>query len=244
MRSRDISSAVSRLGGAGDRDVAPGGLAALALGAPEHAATYLSRALEEEPERELRTTVLVELARAEGLARGPRSMEYYEEATRVSEDPVIRASAMIEMAAIMWYAGEVKRPLELLDRALVEVADHDEALMVRAETMRTAFTAYVPSLVDGFVTRLPRMRELATSARPGTRPLAMLLAGWGSMRDEPREGVRALVELGWDEGRYLAEATASSCCRRGSARWCSARSSIVQLRSSPQCAPRVERAGR
>ena len=64
--------------------------------------------------------------------------------------------------------------------------------MVRAETMRAAFTAYDPSLVDGFEMRLPRMRELATSARPGTRPLAMLLAGWGSMRDEPqRPGSRA-----------------------------------------------------
>jgi DNA-binding CsgD family transcriptional regulator len=178
---------------------------ALALGAPENATAYLQRALKEAPERELRTTVLLELARAESLARGPRSMEYYEQVVRVTEDPVIRASAMIELAAIMWYAGEVKRPLELLDGALVEVADHDEALMVRAETMRAAFTAYVPSLVDGFVTRLPRMRELAASARPGTRSLAMVLAGWGSMRDEPRDRVRALVELGWDEGRYLAD---------------------------------------
>jgi len=178
---------------------------ALALGAPENAATFLSRALEEAPERELRTTVLLELGLAEKLARQPTATARFEEVRRLAVDPVTRASAMIELAWIMWYAGEVKLPLELLDRGLVEVADRDEAFMVRAETMRAAFTAYDPCLLEGFEMRLPRMRELATSARPGTRPLAMLLAGWGSMRDEPRDRVRALVELGWDDGRYLAD---------------------------------------
>ena len=170
-------------------------------------------------------------------------MEYYEEATRVSEDPVIRASAMVEMAAIMWYAGEVKRPLGLLDRALVEVADHDEALMVRAETMRTAFTAYVPSL---FGARDPSAADAGTGDErpPGHAPAGDAVGRLGIDARRTQGGVRALVELGWDEGRYLAEGDSIELLPQGISALVHARSSIVQLRSSPQCAPRVERAGR
>ena len=47
---------------------------AVALGAPENAATYLSRALEEGCERDLRLAILLELATAEKLARRPTAL--------------------------------------------------------------------------------------------------------------------------------------------------------------------------
>ena len=43
------------------------------------------------------------------------------------------------------------------------------------------------------------------SAGAGARARAMLLACWGAFRDEPPDRIHALVERGWDHGRYLAE---------------------------------------
>jgi hypothetical protein len=179
---------------------------ALGLGAPEIAASYLSRALAEGPERELRTTVLLELGRAERLARHPTAIERFEDVRRLAEDPTTRARAMIEQAEILSYVGEWRQALGLLDGAIEELTEREGAVALRAEAIRATLMAYDPRLVDAFEQRVPRLHKLAASRRPGSRPLAMLLAGWGMQRGEPPERTFALVQLGWDEGRYLVDA--------------------------------------
>ena len=177
----------------------------LAVGAPDAAATYLDRALEEYPERTLRLVLLLELGRAEQLARSPKALARYDEARALANDPVTRAKAMLEQVAITVYMGDATQALALVDGALAELPDHDEATAVEAQTWRAVATAHNPRLITSYVERLPLLQELAESGRAGTRPLALLLASRAAQQGERAEQVRAMVERGWDDGAYLAD---------------------------------------
>jgi DNA-binding CsgD family transcriptional regulator len=178
---------------------------ALALGAPESAARYLQRALREAPERELRTTVLLELGRAEQLSALPSAGERFAEAGRLAEDPGTRSRAMIEQAWPAVLAGDWQEVVTLLDGALRDLPAGEEPLRARAELMRATMASYDPRLVHEFVARLPTLEELVASGGPGTRGLALLLAAWRAQRDEPADRVLPLVARGWDGGRYLEQ---------------------------------------
>jgi DNA-binding CsgD family transcriptional regulator len=180
---------------------------ALALGAPDSAANYLRRALEEGCERGLRTTLLLELAGAEKLARQPAAIEHFEEVRRIAEDPVTRATAAIEQAEVLVFSGDWKQPLALLDSAAADVRENAPELALRADAFRTTAIGYDPRLVGEFERRLPAMRELAVSGGAAARPLSMMLAGVGAHRGEPRDQVCSHAERGWDDGRYLSEET-------------------------------------
>ncbi|MGH2871456.1 MAG: helix-turn-helix transcriptional regulator [Solirubrobacteraceae bacterium] len=175
---------------------------ALVLGAPDNAATYLSRALEEGCERELRATLLLELATTEQLARMPAAIEHFEQASRTTNDPALRARAMIGHGQALVYTGDWPAASDLVGVALTELGDSDPALALYAETLRAPMAAYDPRLIDAFEERLPALHEAAT-ATDGGRPLALLLACVAAARGEHPDHVRALVERGWDEGRFL-----------------------------------------
>jgi DNA-binding CsgD family transcriptional regulator len=180
---------------------------ALELGAPDSAANYLSRALEEGCDRGLRATLLLELAGSEKLARQPAAIDHFEEVRRVAEDPVTRATAAIELAEVLVFSGDWKQPLALLDSAAGDARERAPELALRAEAFRTTAIGYDPRLVGEFERRLPAMRELALSGGAAARPLSMMLAGVGAHRGEPRDQVRAHAERGWDDGQYLSEET-------------------------------------
>ena len=107
----------------------------LAVGAPEAAAIYLDRALEEAPERKLRLALMLELGRAEQLGRSPRALARYDEARALADDPVTRARVMLEQVAITIYMGDAVKALALVDGALAELTDPDEATAVEAQTL-------------------------------------------------------------------------------------------------------------
>jgi DNA-binding CsgD family transcriptional regulator len=178
---------------------------ALKLGAPDSAANYLKRALEEGCERGLRAALLLELAGAEKLAREPAAIEHFEEVRRIAEDPVTRATAAIEQAEILVFSGDWKQPLALLDSAAADARERAPELALTADVFRITAVGYDPRLVGEFERRLPAMRELAVTAGAAARPLSMMLAGLGAHRGEPRDQVCSHAERGWDDGRYLTE---------------------------------------
>ena len=177
---------------------------ALAAGAPDSAMAYLARALDEGPERELRAATLLELGLAELVVNQPGATEHFDEVCRVSVDRPTRARAMIEQAGIaVWQDGNWTQALAFLDGARAELADGPPDLRMRAESMHAIRTMVDSNLIGAFVERLPVLEELAAGGGPGTRPLVLLLASWAAQHDALPERVRHLVDLGWDEGRYL-----------------------------------------
>ena len=178
---------------------------AVALGAPDNAATYLSRALEEGPARELRAALMMELAVAEKLARRPAALDHFVQARQLASDPALRAQAAIEQAEILLYVGEWEAFEDFVDEAIEDTAELGRDIFVRTQTVLAAHEAYDARLVERFLQRLPQLEGLVDEGGPVTRPLALLLALNAASRDEPTERVQALLEHGWDGGRYVAD---------------------------------------
>ena len=178
---------------------------AMELGAPDSAATYLTRALEEGCERGPRATLLLELARAEKLARQSAAIEHFEEVRRIAEDPVTRATAAIELAEVLLFSGDWQEPIALLDSAVTDARERDPELALRADVMRTTAIGYDPRLVGDFERRLLALREPAANGGAAARSLSLMLAGIGAHRGERADRVCSHAERGWDGGRYLSD---------------------------------------
>jgi DNA-binding CsgD family transcriptional regulator len=177
---------------------------ALARGGPEAAIAYLSRALAEGGERELRARIAFELATAQRLVGDPVMVEHFEEARRTAVDPALRNTAALELASSLSLQGERDRPLALVQRALEDLGDGAPDLGVRLECFAAALTSSDPRLVSEFDQRTAALQELlqrGTSARA----LALLLAVVFAWRNHGASEVAALVELGWDGGRVLED---------------------------------------
>jgi DNA-binding CsgD family transcriptional regulator len=177
---------------------------ALVLGAPDSAVAYLTRALGEGCDRELRTKVLLELGLAEKLAGRPAAAEHLAEVRRIAVDPLVRATATLEEVEVRLFSGDWQRAGVLLDVARAELDGDDEQLLGRTDAARTTLAAYDVRLVGDFAPRLRELRALAARDGSAARPVAMALAGIGAMRGEPLDRIRSLAERGWDDGRYLA----------------------------------------
>lgn len=178
---------------------------ALALGAPDAAATYLARALEEGPESDARATLVLELAQAEQLAAQPASVERFQEARRLATDSGTRAAASFSLAISAFFGGDWELMLESVDAALRDLADSDGPLRMRVEATRAAISMYDPRLVSAFHERLPILEWLVEEGVPGTRSIAFVLAAYRAQRDLAPTSIRPLVERAWGAGRYLEE---------------------------------------
>lgn len=186
---------------------------ARARGAPETAAAYLGRALEEGAGHELRVALLHELATAEKLLRDPTAITHLEEAMALTGDPVERARAAIDLAEILTAFGQWDRFVVLLEPALTGLGDRDSELALRLHTLRAGVAAFDPRLVGELEPQLPRLRALVEQGTPAGRGLALLLAGIAGLRGERLEQIAPLVARGLDDGRFLVdEGSESTLC--------------------------------
>ena len=177
---------------------------AQARGAPENAAAYLRRALEEGTGRQLRVGLLHELATAEKVMREPGAIAHLQEAMALADDPVTRARVAYDLAEIL-ALGQWERFVAVLEPALAELGDRDPELALRLHTLRAALGAHDPRLVGELEPRLPQLRALAEQGTPAGRGLALVLAAIAGGRGEGLEQIVPLVARGLDEGRFLAD---------------------------------------
>jgi DNA-binding CsgD family transcriptional regulator len=179
---------------------------AMARGAPENAVAFLTRALEEGGDRELRAALCLELALAERLAQpGPAMVEHLREAHRLAEEPVLGARAALELATALGLTGQWDEGHRIVEDSLERLGDLDEGLRVRLESLRAAISAGDPRIVADFNRRLPMLHALVSDNPGSARALAMLLGSVAAWRGESSASVLALVELGWSGGRALHE---------------------------------------
>ncbi|HEX6488711.1 MAG TPA: LuxR C-terminal-related transcriptional regulator [Candidatus Dormibacteraeota bacterium] len=179
---------------------------ALALAAPDTAAVYLARALAENPERQLRSALMLELATAEHACGSPAAIEHYEEVRRLSDDPAARARAALAVAELGWFAtGDNARYLALSDLALADIGAGDQGAQLRAEAARAGYMLYDPRASASFRQRVPELERLRREGGAGARPLALVLAAYKAQTDAGTEAVVASSEQGWDSGAYLSD---------------------------------------
>jgi DNA-binding CsgD family transcriptional regulator len=93
----------------------------LTRGAPEATVAYLTRALEERVDGELRGELLVELGFAEGRIDGPASAEHLLQALELITDPARRGEVAMECARALWLQSRLREALALSERVRAEV---------------------------------------------------------------------------------------------------------------------------
>lgn len=177
---------------------------AVARGAPEDAAAYLSRALREGCERDLRAELTFELGIAAKLDAQPSMAERFSEARRLARDPVLRNRAALELAWAVTMRGEWDSALALAETALADLGGRAPELTIRLERFRAGSAVYDRRIVGEFDRRLPELRELVARAGDPARSLALLLAAAAAFRGEPAREVVGYVDRGWDGGRALS----------------------------------------
>jgi DNA-binding CsgD family transcriptional regulator len=173
---------------------------ALAQGAPENAAVYLHRALEEGVEREVRAELLHELAAATRLANPLEAIAQLREAQSIAADPVLRARVGLDLAQLFTFLGDWGQSVAAVDAALMEVGERDRELAVLLERLACGNAAYDPRLVERFDRGRSVLRAAIEDSVPTARAPALLLAGIASVRGEDLDEVVALVERGLDAG--------------------------------------------
>jgi DNA-binding CsgD family transcriptional regulator len=93
----------------------------VARGEPGVAIRLLTRALEEPPDRAVRSKVLVALARAEALVRSPMTAERYGEALSAADDVSLRASLLLELGHAQISAMDWRAATETFEQGMREL---------------------------------------------------------------------------------------------------------------------------
>jgi DNA-binding CsgD family transcriptional regulator len=107
---------------------------ALERGAPEIAASYVRRALEEPPAEAERAALLLSLGIAEGRAGQPDAIAHLEQAlVAAGSEHRVLIGASARLARAYYYADRAERAVEMLEWTLAAVADTDAALALRLE---------------------------------------------------------------------------------------------------------------
>ncbi|MFJ9564556.1 BTAD domain-containing putative transcriptional regulator [Streptomyces fuscichromogenes] len=142
-------------------------------GAPDAAATYLTRVLAEPPAPERRPEVLLDLGRAETLGNGPAAVEHLRQAYDTLADPARRAAAALLLARILVFAGGHGQATEFARRAAAdlpaELSDERQGLLALER---------ISGFMHGLDQKLWRSVEdpAVEGAGPGARMLAANLA--------------------------------------------------------------------
>ena len=155
---------------------------AMQSGAPSAAAALLDRALAEPPPLEQRVSLLREAARAEASAGRETACARLEEALRIASHPIERAEIALEVAEAYAALFRWVDAVDVIERALAELGDADEALAAQLEgelVVAGLHDARRASLVAPVLARLSSRSPLESTAEPlaVAQGMAMVLAG-------------------------------------------------------------------
>jgi DNA-binding CsgD family transcriptional regulator len=157
--------------------------AALQSGAPAAAADLLCRAMAEPPPRAERIDVLREAARAQASAGSETACVQLEEALRLAADKRQRAQIALEMAEAYAALFRWVDAVDVVERALQELGEADEALAARLEGELVVCGLHdarrasrVARALDRLAVRAPAGSEVV-EAQAVAQGMAMVLAG-------------------------------------------------------------------
>lgn len=165
---------------------------ALARGAVEEATRYLRRALEEPPQSCLRADVLYELGSVAARINVDEAYRCLEQALELAVDVRHRAEIVLALARVMGTARDTRSALAVLDRAVAEVGDLDEALRVRLEAEYISVARRYPATRTQASQRL---QALAEHAEPASLAGCMLLANLAADALEEKGAVDLATRL-------------------------------------------------
>jgi DNA-binding CsgD family transcriptional regulator len=178
-------------------------VAASLSGAPEQAAAYLDRALNEPPPPGARAGLLYELGAAELLARDPAATDHLAQALAATDDPGRRGEVAVLLGRAAVSSGRLIDARELLGPVIEQLGETLPGVVARLESYRWAAGVWDPRVAPELERQLPRLRELAERAGPAGRSLLLLIAFRLAFDGGRHEDIVALCERALDQGRLI-----------------------------------------
>jgi DNA-binding CsgD family transcriptional regulator len=183
---------------------------AKARGAPDVAAVYLRRALEEPPETGGRAVILHELGRAEALAGQPEAAAHLQAAIALTSAPLERARIVLALAVeALLPAGRYTDAVKVLDSAIADLGDRDAELSRRLEAAFLGAALFEHGAVLLTPERLQALSPPVTES-PGTRALLVHIAGRESLRGGPVARFGPLVRRALGDGALISDGQAGT----------------------------------
>ena len=177
------------------------GRTALVQGAPESAAAYLRRALQEPPVPGERADVLAELGSAERLVHGPSAVEHLREAVGLARDDSRRRGEIaLELGRLLAFTRRGDEAVEVFEKAIADLAPSDADLRQRLQAAMLHVGAYDPRLYPRAAGMFDQLRTEPQDAGLGGRTLSAMLAYHdaraGGSRDEALLRVETALAAG------------------------------------------------
>ncbi len=180
---------------------------AYSSGAPDAAAAYLRRALEEPAPAPSRGEVLFELGRAEVRASEADAVAHLEQAVDAVAVGAPRARVLRELARAHMRAGRMPEATVMFETA-ASAAGADRELQLSLEGELAATLANVTG-ADEAAARLKRFSELPGET-PAERSVLAVLAFASVQRNEPAGIASELMERALHDGAFVREQTAAT----------------------------------
>jgi DNA-binding CsgD family transcriptional regulator len=178
---------------------------AQARGAPESAAAYLIRALEEPAGEDQRPSLLHQLGLAAFLARDPSALDHLAAAHRFATDPRTRAAIALDLAQCLVVVDRLDDVLPLLECAIDELGNLDDELAARLE-VQLIFIARLRIVDSGvYHERISRLQtEQLEDSALGRQRMALLVDA-AVAEDKDCAVVLELAERAFAAGKLLDE---------------------------------------
>lgn len=181
---------------------------ALRQGAPEVAATYLSRALDEPTGGEERVDILMTLASAESRAGMASTLSHLAEAAELAMRPETRVTATLSLARGLYGAGRSAEGVDLLNREIVALGD-TEPEQARRLKLELLSISDLDLAIRPYA--LNRVAHAGWHVEPGGGPVLDLHEATARvMNGDRREEAIALAERALAGAELLDEALAGS----------------------------------
>jgi DNA-binding CsgD family transcriptional regulator len=176
---------------------------ALGRGAPDAAARYLRRALDEPPDDQHRAAVLRELGEAELRAAEGGAAEHLAESRRLIDDPIERARIALGEGRALMLTGRLQEGIAVFDTAAEEVAERDPELAAQLGLEIVGAARFDLATRPQVAARLDRLRAAELRGGPVLRQLQAHLAFEGLTQREPLDHVVGLAREALDGGELL-----------------------------------------
>jgi DNA-binding CsgD family transcriptional regulator len=183
--------------------------AAMGKGAPDAAARYLSRALDEPPAATDLPAVLYELGCAELLSDDvPGAIEHLSRSVELTSEPELRAERVLRLARAMFSTGDVEGAFEVLERELGELKETDSEAVLRLRVEHGSVGLVHPPTAPRAVARLEDAAEI-TGDSPSELLQLCNLAAWRWLYGTATEAA-GLAERALAGGRLVGFETSDS----------------------------------
>jgi DNA-binding CsgD family transcriptional regulator len=175
-----------------------------AKGAPDAAARFLGRALQEPPEGPVRVEVLIQLAAAETAIGAPDAIPHLTEALELTRSPDARAALLLRLGWAEHQAGRFERAADAFEAGTALEPEPELAHQLEAGFLMSA--TLVRSRAKAAQERLEAIATLPSTAQAAhhRQVLAQVLFG-RTVTGAPRDGIIELALRLWDDGRMLSE---------------------------------------